>query len=96
MISEQSELNHWVVYILKCKNEILYTGITDNLDRRYKEHLSGKGGWFTKCNPPISLIYSEKVASKNAALSREKQIKGWTKAKKLALAQKDFAALKKL
>lgn len=75
----------WLVYILKCKNDDLYTGITDNLQRRFEEHASGKGGHFTKSFVAEKILFSEEYPDKSSALKREAQIKGWTRRKKLAL-----------
>jgi len=75
----------WHVYILKCGNGNLYTGITDNLERRFKEHASGKGGHFTKSFGAKKILYSEQCPDKSSALKREAQIKGWTRGDKLAL-----------
>lgn len=86
----------WFVYILKCKNGDLYTGITDNLERRFEEHKTGKGGKFTHAFKVDKLLYSEPCGSKNEALKREAQIKGWTKRKKLTLIAGDNELLKRL
>ena len=86
----------WWVYILRCKNGDLYTGITDNVQRRFKEHLSGKGGHFTKSFIVEEILFSEKHPDKPSALKREAQIKGWTRKKKLALIKGDAELLKKL
>lgn len=86
----------WYVYILECQNRDLYTGITDNLERRFKEHKSGKGGKFTYAFKVSKLLYSEPYGSKNEALKREAQIKGWTRKKKLALIKRDLELLKNL
>ncbi len=86
----------WCVYILECRNKDLYTGITNNLERRVKEHLSGKGGRFTHTFKGEKLLFSERMCNKEEALRRETQIKGWTKKKKLALIKGDFRLLKAL
>ena len=86
----------WHVYILKCKNGDLYTGITNNIQRRFEEHVSGKGGHFTKSFGAKEIIFSEEHPDKPLALKREAQIKGWTRKKKLALIQGDLESLKKL
>ena len=86
----------WLVYILKCKNGDLYTGITDNLKRRFKEHISGKGGYFTKSFGAEEILFSEQQPDKSSALKREAQIKGWTRKKKLTLIKGDLELLKKL
>jgi len=75
----------YFVYILECKNKTLYTGITTNLDRRFVEHKRGKGGHFTRANPPIRFRYSEKCKTRSEALKREAEIKKWPRTKKLAL-----------
>ncbi len=86
----------WFVYILKCRNDDLYTGITDNLQRRFDEHKSGKGGHFTRSFGAEEILYSEEHMNKSSALKREAQIKGWTRKKKLALIEGDLELLKKL
>ena len=75
----------WFVYILKCKNGDLYTGITNNLQRRFKEHASGKGGHFTKSFIAEEILFSEEHPDKPSALKREANIKRWARKKKLAL-----------
>lgn len=75
----------WQVYILKCVDGSLYTGVTDNLQRRFEEHISGKGGRHTKLCRPTEIIFSEKHETHDSAEQREQQIKRWSKAKKLAL-----------
>ena len=92
----ESKDNMWFVYILKCKNGDLYTGITDNLQRRFNEHASGKGGHFTNSFIAEKILFSEEHTDKSSALKREAQIKGWTRKKKLALIDNDLKLLKKL
>lgn len=75
----------WNVYIIECKDTKLYTGITNNLERRIKDHNSGNGSRFTKYRCPVTLQYSRRVATKSAALKEEARIKRLPKAKKLAL-----------
>jgi putative endonuclease len=75
----------WSVYIIECKDSKLYTGITNNLERRVKQHNSGNGGRFTKYRRPVKLVYSQKVSDRPAALKREAQIKRLERAQKLAL-----------
>lgn len=73
------------VYILECKDGTLYTGWTTNLNRRLKEHNSGKGARYTKGRHPVKLVYFEKYLSKAEAMKREYQIKKMTKHKKIKL-----------
>jgi len=74
----------WQVYILECKNGSLYTGMTCDIERRYKEHVRG-GSRYTSYNPPLKLLYTENCADRSGALKREYQIKTWPRSKKLAL-----------
>lgn len=69
------EKGKWYVYAILCDNGNLYKGFTDNLDRRYHEHLSGQGAKYTKQHKPIGLVYFEECYSKEDAISREKFIK---------------------
>ncbi len=75
----------WRVYILECGNGNLYTGATNNLERRLKEHQNGKGGKFTRAFKAGRSLYCESCAGRSQALKREAQIKGWTRESKLAL-----------
>lgn len=75
----------WRVYIIKCSDAKLYTGITNDLARRIKAHNSGKGCRFTRYRVPVKLMYNEEAPNKSRALRREAQIKRWPKDKKLAL-----------
>lgn len=75
----------WFVYIIECKDGKLYTGITNNLERRIRDHNSGNGSRFTKYRVPVRLLYSEDCLSRQAALRREAQIKQLERAKKFAL-----------
>ena len=75
----------WNVYILRCGDGTLYTGITDDLDRRLCMHREGKGAKYTRGRGPLTLAYCETVASKSEALKREHAIKQLTRAEKLAL-----------
>lgn len=84
----------WYVYILECQNKDLYTGMTCDLERRLAEHKSGKGGHFTSSFKANKLLYSEIWTTKEKALRREAQIKGWTRRKKIALVSRDLQALK--
>ena len=75
----------WYVYILRCGDDSLYTGCTDNVPRRLAVHQSGKGAKYTRSRLPASLIYQEEVPDKPAALRREAAIKRLTRSQKLKL-----------
>ncbi len=86
----------WYVYILQCSDKSLYTGITQNLDRRLDEHVSGKGAGHTRIRQGARLIYREIYEDRVAARQREAQVKRWSRAKKLALADHAIGRLKTL
>ena len=74
------------VYILKCNDETLYTGITNDLSKRIQAHNSSKtGAKYTKARRPVTLQYSETYQTKSEALKREIEIKKFTRAQKLHL-----------
>jgi len=75
----------YFVYILKCENGTLYTGITNDVARRFEEHKNGKGGHYTRSSKVVSILYKEEHPDKSSALKREAQIKGWRREKKFAL-----------
>ncbi|MDD5174179.1 MAG: GIY-YIG nuclease family protein [Candidatus Omnitrophota bacterium] len=78
----------WHVYIIKCSDGSLYTGITTDIPRRIDEHNSGRGGSYTRVRKPVKLIYSESCFDRSGALKREAEIKSWPRNKKLALIKK--------
>ncbi|MDW3094879.1 MAG: GIY-YIG nuclease family protein [Gammaproteobacteria bacterium] len=78
-------MNTWAVYILECKDKTLYTGITNNLERRIQQHESGQGAKYTKGRGPFRIIYTESCEDQSMALKREHQIKQLTKQGKLDL-----------
>lgn len=73
----------WFVYVLLCTDKTLYTGITNDLDKRFKAHLEGKGGRYTRSHKPLKIIYTMEVKSKSEALKRELEIKGWNREGKI-------------
>lgn len=75
----------WVVYILKCADDTLYTGITNDLERRITQHNEGKGAKYTRGRGPVALIKSFECASKSEALKKEYQIKQLSRDEKLKL-----------
>ncbi len=74
-------------YILKCSDGSLYTGWTNNLDKRVEDHNSGKGAKYTRSRRPVVLAYYEQFETKDEAMRREWEIKRLTRKKKLALIQ---------
>ncbi|MFZ5438140.1 MAG: GIY-YIG nuclease family protein [Patescibacteria group bacterium] len=78
-------LKPWFVYIVRCADNTLYTGISDNLATRINKHNAGKGAKYTKGRSPVTLIYQEKCADRSTASQREAAIKKLTKSAKLKL-----------
>ena len=72
-------------YIVKCSDETLYTGWTNNLKKRLEAHNSGKGAKYTKTRRPVELVYFEEYDTKQEAMKREYAIKQLSRQKKLAL-----------
>ena len=81
-------MKQWFVYMLKCSDGTLYTGSTDDGDRRAQVHNSGKGAKYTRMRLPVEVIYSEACESYSAALKREYAIKQLTRKQKLQLIEK--------
>ena len=75
----------WQLYILRCGDGTLYTGITDDLPRRLKAHRSGKGAKYTRGRGPLELVYREDCPDKSAALRREIAVKKLSRREKLSL-----------
>ena len=75
----------WVLYILRCGDGSLYTGITDDLVRRLEAHRSGKGAKYTRGRSPLELVYQEACPDHSAALKREWAVKKLSREKKFTL-----------
>ncbi|HET6463542.1 MAG TPA: GIY-YIG nuclease family protein [Candidatus Krumholzibacteria bacterium] len=78
----------WFVYVVRCSDRSLYTGITTDVKRRVEEHNDGRGARYTRSRCPVKLVYREKVADRGAALRREYEIKRMTAEEKLKLVSK--------
>ena len=75
----------WKVYILRCGDETLYTGITNDLDRRLAAHDSGAASRYTRSRRPVELAWFEPSYDRSSALKREAKIKKMSRAEKLKL-----------
>ncbi len=75
----------WTVYILRCSDGTLYTGITNDLDRRVSEHETGQGAKYTKGRGPFRLVYNETCQGRGEASTRENEIKSLSREEKLRL-----------
>lgn len=73
------------VYIVRCSDNSLYTGYTNNIEARINKHNAGKGAKYTKTRRPVVLVYQEMYDTKSEALRREYEIKTFTRQRKLKL-----------
>ena len=84
------------VYILRCSDGSYYTGHTDKLESRLSAHQQGTIHGYTQKRRPVRLVFAEELPTRQDAIARERQIKGWSRAKKEALIAGDWDKLTKL
>ena len=90
-------MNFYFVYILKCADGSYYTGVTNNIEIRYRQHQSGDGASsYTASRLPVTLVFSEQFNDIMQAIALEKQIKGWSRKKKEAFINENWEDLKEL
>ena len=77
----------YMVYILECRDGTYYTGITNRLRERLKQHQLGKASKYTRARLPVKLVYQESALDKSHALKREWEVKSWSRTKKHRLVQ---------
>ena len=80
--------NEWKLYILRCCDGSLYTGITTDVEKRIEVHNSGRGAKYTRSRRPVELVYSEHCDDHSVALRRELEIKAMSREQKLKMIQK--------
>ena len=80
-----NERNEWFVYIVECRDKSLYTGITNNLEKRIKTHNEGKGAKYTRARRPVVLKYYESASDKSSASKREIALKKLSRIQKIKL-----------
>ena len=83
--SPETQSMKWFVYIVKCLDDSLYTGITTHVKRRVNEHNHKVGAKSLRGKVPVSLVYCEQYDSRVEAAKRESEIKGWNREKKIFL-----------
>ncbi|QJU58720.1 GIY-YIG nuclease family protein [Sphingomonas sp. AP4-R1] len=88
-------MRFWV-YMLHCRGGAFYIGHTDDLDRRIAEHQAGAIAGFTAERLPVELVRSENLDIRIEALQAERRLKGWSRAKKMALIRGDWDAVARL
>ena len=75
----------WFLYVLKCNDDTFYTGITKDLERRFKMHNDGKAARYTRVRRPVEMLYQEPCGSRTEALVRECAVKAYSRKQKEAL-----------
>lgn len=75
----------WTVYMLRCRDGSLYTGVTNDLPARVRKHNTGKGAAYTRSRRPVRVVFQEPAADRGAALRREAALKKLSRVLKLAL-----------
>lgn len=83
-------------YIVRCADDTLYVGHTENLDVREQTHNDGKGAKYTASRRPVRMVYAEQFVTVESAIARERQLKRWGRGKKEALIVNDRTALASL
>jgi putative endonuclease len=83
-------------YMVRCSDSKYYVGHTDDIDRRLAEHQSGAFGGFTHKRRPVELVWNEAFQTRDDAKAAEKQVKGWSRAKKEALIRRDWTVISEL
>jgi predicted GIY-YIG superfamily endonuclease len=83
----QSDSQHWYVYIVRCADQTLYTGIAMDVEKRLAQHNRGKGAKYTRGRVPVELVFVEKMLGRGDALRREHQIKRMNLSQKQKLLQ---------
>lgn len=76
-------IDGWVLYIVRCRDDSLYVGITNDVERRMAQHNSGKGARYTRARRPVSLVFLEPHPDKVSAARQEYAVKRLTRAQKL-------------
>jgi len=84
------------VYMLRCSDDSFYVGHTDDLGRRFGQHVAGVFPGYTHNRRPLTLVFSAELPTREAALQAERRIKGWSRAKKTALIARDWQAISAL
>lgn len=87
MCGEENMEAVWYLYILRCRDDTLYTGITTDVEKRLEAHRSGKGAKYTRGRGPLELVYREACGTHSDALKREYQIKQLSRQEKQSLVE---------
>ncbi len=88
-------MSFWV-YILLCADNSYYTGHTDNLEERIAKHQTGEITGYTSSRRPVKLLFTQEFSTREEALARERQVKGWRRSKKEAMIRGDWDEVSRL
>ena len=88
-------MSFWM-YLLQCADQSYYVGHTDELEKRIQQHEHGELGGYTSTRRPVRVVFTQEFASREEALAAERQIKGWSRRKKAALARGDWSEMSRL
>jgi predicted GIY-YIG superfamily endonuclease len=94
-MSDIRRMSFWV-FILRCADGSYYVGHTDKLDARVSAHQAGEIDGYTRTRRPVHLVFSEEFSTRGEALTHERQIKGWSRAKKEALMKGNWSRIRAL
>ena len=86
-------MNEFYVYILKCADGSYYTGHTDDIEARFEQRIISKNKSYTSSRKPLELVYCATFPERSQAQEAERQIKGWSRRKKMALIDGNFCLL---
>lgn len=86
-------MSSWVCYLLRCADDSLYCGITNDLEKRLAAHNAGTASKYTRVRLPVELVFTEPCADRPSASKREMEIKGLTRVQKLALMNSGLRAI---
>ena len=84
------------VYILRCADDSFYVGLAEDVESRLAAHNEGRFGGYTSTRRPVTVVHVQEFPTYESAYARERQLKGWTHAKKEALVRGDAETLKQL
>ncbi len=89
-------MSHWYLYLVRCGDGSLYTGVTTDVDRRFKAHQEAQGAKYLKGRGPLALVYREKIGDKRLAFRAEHAVKRWPRDRKERLVRAGSGCLERI
>ncbi|MGD9096660.1 MAG: GIY-YIG nuclease family protein [Desulfobacterales bacterium] len=89
-------MSHWYLYLVRCGDGSLYTGVTTDVDRRFKAHQEAQGAKYLKGRGPLALVYREKIGDKRLAFRAEHAVKRWPRDRKERLIRAGSGCLERI